>query len=56
MTVFMLGFGPVSRGSVLMLCIAALFPGGKRLRMLNLMNGFFTGIIPKDWSSRKPRT
>ena len=46
--VFMFGLAPVSEGFVDTSVTALDISGGNRLRRLNLMKGFFTGIRPKD--------
>lgn len=48
MVVFMFGLAPVSEGFVDTSVTALDISGGNRLRRLNLMKGFFTGIRPKD--------
>lgn len=50
----MVGFGPRALGWVWMFCTAVEL-GGTRLFKLNEINAFFTGKIPGDWSSRRPR-
>ena len=53
--VLILGFGPVSRGLVMMFDTALAFSGGRRDLRLNFTKGFFTGIKPNDYRLRRPR-
>lgn len=48
MAVLMLGLGPVSLGSVLILLTARARSGGNKLLVLNLMKAFLIGIRPND--------
>ena len=55
MSVLMVGFDPAAPGWVLKFSRAAPSSGGTKLFKLKTMKAFFTGKIPADWSSLRPK-
>ena len=55
-SVLRVGLGPGAPGKVLIFVTEVPHFGGIRLAMLNLINDFFTGIMPVETSDRRPST